>query len=57
MRLIVSGVAMTAFGLATLFLMVIGVLAASLFLSLAAYACAFTGMLIGTFAVAQRVRR
>jgi sulfite exporter TauE/SafE len=57
MRLIVGSVAMMAFGLATLFLMVIGVLAADLFLSLAAYACAFSGMLIGTFAAAQRVRR
>jgi hypothetical protein len=57
MRLIVAGLVMMVVGLATLFSMVIDLIAPHLFLALGAYGCAFAGMLIGTFAVMQRVRR
>jgi hypothetical protein len=57
MRMVLIGVTMMSVGFATLFGMVIGAIAPDLFLSLAAYGLSFCGMLLGTFAVAQRVRR
>jgi hypothetical protein len=43
-------------GLLTLFGMVIGLLAPALLLSLLAYGATFVGLLLGIFAMAQRVR-
>jgi hypothetical protein len=57
MNLIVTGVVMMMAGLATLFSMVIDLIAPHLLLALGAYGVAFTGMLLGTFAVMERARR
>jgi hypothetical protein len=57
MSVILVGVVMMAVGLVTLFAMVIDIMAPHLLLALGAYGVAFSGMLLGTFAVMQRLRR
>jgi hypothetical protein len=54
---VLTGVVMMAAGIAILFAMVIHVIAPNLFLAMLAYAVAFSGMLLGAFALLQRSRR
>lgn len=55
--MITLGLGMLAAGLATLFAMVLQLVPASLWLSLAAYAASFSGAFVAGFLLAARLRR